>query len=277
MGLLDGRIALVTGAARGQGRSHAVRLAEEGADVIAIDVCKDIETMQYSGPRPEDLKETARLVEALDRRAVTVQADVRDAEAMRRAVRTGVAELGGLDIVCANAGVLNTSPAADISDAEWAATVDINLTGVWNTVQPAIPVLVEQGRGGSIVITSSSVGLRGALNTAHYAATKHGVVGLARTLALELGPHSIRVNTIHPTAILTDMIDNKAMFRRFRPDLADPGPEDVRDRYQGLNILPVPFIEPVDISNAIVWLSSDQARYVTAAAIPVDAGATQKA
>jgi len=276
MGLLEGKVALVTGAARGQGRSHAVRLADEGADVIAVDICQDIETMKYPGPRLEDLKETVRLVEARGRRAVAIQADVRDAQAMRDAVAFGVGELGGLDIVCANAGVLDAAWATDITDQEWSESIDINLTGVWNTLQPAIPVMIDQGRGGSLVITSSSVGLRGALGTAPYAAAKHGVVGLARTLALELGPHFIRVNTVHPTAILTDMIDNEAMFKRFRPDLDSPGPDDVKDRYANLNILPVPFIEPEDISNAIVWLSSDLARYVTAAAIPVDAGATQK-
>lgn len=276
MGNLDGKVALISGAARGQGRSHSVRLAEEGADIIAVDICHDVETMPYRGATSADLAETRKLVEKHGRRIVTFEADVREAQAMRDVVANGVAELGGLDIVCANAGVLDSQLALTMSDEQWDTTVDVNLTGVWNTIRPSLPVLVDQGRGGSIVITSSTAGIRGTRHLAHYAAAKHGVVGLARSLAFELGQHNIRVNTVHPTAMLTDMINNQALFDRFRPDLESPGLEDVRSAFENLHMLPVAFIEPVDISNAIAWLVSDEARFVTAAQIPVDAGNTQR-
>ncbi|OZF02520.1 SDR family mycofactocin-dependent oxidoreductase [Rhodococcus sp. 15-1154-1] len=276
MGSLENKVAFITGAARGQGRSHACRLAEEGADIIAIDICTAIEGMEYDGATPADLEQTAKLVESLGRRIVTVQADVRDAQGLKAALDQGVAELGSVDIVCANAGILGSVPVEELTSEQWSTTIDINLTGVWNTVSAAIPHLISQGTGGSIVITSSTAGLRGLGNLAHYSAAKHGVVGLARSLARELGPHNVRVNTVHPTAILTDMVANKSIFRRFRPDLADPGVDDVADLFEEMNLLPVPFVEARDISNAIAWLSSDQARYVTGAAIPVDAGNTQK-
>jgi SDR family mycofactocin-dependent oxidoreductase len=276
MGLLEGKVALISGAARGQGRSHAVRLAEEGADIIAVDICRDVETMPYPGATPADLAETAKLVEERDRRIVTVEADVRDAQAMRDAVTEGVTTLGGLDIVCANAGVLGSMPATEITDEQWDITIDTNLTGVWNTIRPALPILIDQGRGGSIIITSSTAGLKGLRNLSHYAAAKHGVVGLARSLAFELGEHWIRVNTVHPTAIRTAMVENESIFKKYRPDLENPQWDDVKHLFSGQNMLPVPTIEAVDISNAIVWLASDLARYVTAAAIPVDAGNTQR-
>ncbi|TQC48212.1 NAD(P)-dependent oxidoreductase [Rhodococcus sp. WS4] len=275
MGLLEGKVALITGAARGQGRSHATRLAEEGADIIAIDICRDMETMVYPGPTPEDLEHTVKLVEAEGRRIVAIQADVRDADAMSEAVKAGVSELGRIDIVCANAGVLTSCPAPEITPEKWAVTVDVCLTGVWNTISPTIPYLIDQGDGGSIVITSSTAGLKGHQGLAHYTAAKHGVVGLARSLAGELGPHNIRVNTVHPTAMLTDMVNNPYLFQSFLPDKENVTLEDVQPFFDAMSMLPNAFIEPVDISNAIVWLTSPMARYVTAAAIPVDLGCTQ--
>jgi SDR family mycofactocin-dependent oxidoreductase len=277
MGTLDGKVALVTGAARGQGRSHAVRLAEEGADIIAIDVCTPIETVTYRGAGEADLAETAAEVEKLDRRIVTRKADVRDLSALRSAVAAGLDEFGRLDIVVANAGIFSSAPVHELTEEQWDTMIDINLTGVWKTVRATVPVLIEQGTGGSIILISSTGGVQGFPNFAHYVAAKHGVLGLARTMCNELGQHNIRVNSIHPTSVLTDMIDHVDMYRLFRPDLENPTQDDFREALQGaMNVLPVPWVEPRDISNAVAWLASDQARYVTGVALPVDAGALQK-
>jgi SDR family mycofactocin-dependent oxidoreductase len=277
MGTLDGKVALVTGAARGQGRSHAVRLAEEGADIIAIDVCTPIETVTSRGAGEADLAETAAEVEKLDRRIVTRKADVRDLSALRSAVAAGLDEFGRLDIVVANAGIFSSAPVHELTEEQWDTMIDINLTGVWKTVRATVPVLIEQGTGGSIILISSTGGVQGFPNFAHYVAAKHGVLGLARTMCNELGQHNIRVNSIHPTSVLTDMIDHVDMYRLFRPDLENPTQDDFREALQGaMNVLPVPWVEPRDISNAVAWLASDQARYVTGVALPVDAGALQK-
>jgi SDR family mycofactocin-dependent oxidoreductase len=277
MGTLDGKVALVTGAARGQGRSHAVRLAEEGADIIAIDVCTPIETVTYRGASEADLAETAAEVEKLDRRIVTRKADVRDLSALRSAVAAGLDEFGRLDIVVANAGIFSSAPVHELTEEQWDTMIDINLTGVWKTVRATVPTLIEQGTGGSIILISSTGGVQGFPNFAHYVAAKHGVLGLARTMCNELGQHNIRVNSIHPTSVLTDMIDHDDMYRLFRPDLENPTQDDFREALLGaMNVLPVPWVEPRDISNAVAWLASDQARYVTGVALPVDAGALQK-
>ena len=277
MGTLDGKVALVTGAARGQGRSHAVRLAEEGADVIAIDVCTPVETVEYRGASVADLDETVAEIEKLDRRIVARQADVRDLAALQSAVADGVAELGRLDVVVANAGIFTTAPVHELSEEQWNTMIDINLTGVWKTVKATVPLLIEQGTGGSIVLISSTGGTQGFPNFAHYVAAKHGVIGLARTMANELGQHEIRVNAVQPTSVLTDMIDHVGMYKLFRPDLEAPTREDFREALLGgMNILPTPWVEPRDISNAVAWLASDQSRFVTGSTLPVDAGALQK-
>jgi SDR family mycofactocin-dependent oxidoreductase len=189
-GRVEGKVAFITGAARGQGRSHAVRLAEEGADIIAVDICAQIGSVPYEMATPADLAETVREVEALDRRIVAAEADVRDYAALKAALDDGVAQLGGLDIVSANAGIASFAPAADLEEATWQDMIDVNLTGVWHAAKAAIPHLIAGGRGGSIVLTSSTAGLVALPNMAHYVAAKHGVVGLMRTLALELAPHS---------------------------------------------------------------------------------------
>ncbi|WP_181782317.1 mycofactocin-coupled SDR family oxidoreductase [Pseudonocardia pini] len=277
MGTLDGKVALVTGAARGQGRSHAVRLAEEGADVIAIDVCTPVETVEYRGASVADLDETVAQIEKLDRRVVARQADVRDLAALQSAVADGVAELGRLDVVVANAGIFTTAPVHELSEEQWDTMIDVNLTGVWKTVKATVPRLIEQGSGGSIILISSTGGTQGFPNFAHYVAAKHGVIGLARTMANELGQHEIRVNAVQPTSVLTDMIDHVGMYKLFRPDLETPTREDLRQALLGgMNILPTPWVEPRDISNAVAWLASDQARFVTGSTLPVDAGALQK-
>jgi SDR family mycofactocin-dependent oxidoreductase len=272
-GRVEGKVAFITGAARGQGRSHAVRLAQEGADIIAVDICTDVRGLPYAGATEADLAETVKEVEALDRRIVAVPADVRDYGALKSALDDGVAQLGRLDIVSANAGI-GSSPhqAAELEDQTWQDMVDVNLTGVWHTAKAAIPHLIEGGRGGSIVLTSSAAGLMAYPNIAHYVSAKHGVVGLMKTLALELAPHFIRVNSIHPTQVDTPMIQNEATWRLFRPDLDHPTRADFEPASQAMNVLPIPWVEPVDISNAVLFLASDEARYITGVPLPVDAG-----
>jgi SDR family mycofactocin-dependent oxidoreductase len=268
---LEGKIALITGAARGQGRSHALRLARDGADIIAVDVCADaVESLAYPLASSADLAETVAEVEALDRRIVATEVDVRDADALRAAVDDGAARLGGLDIVLANAGIGMSSP--DVSDAAaFRDQLDVNLVGVWNTVHAAVPTMISQGRGGSIVITSSVMGLSGKAGGGNggaegYMASKHAIVGLARGWTRWLAPHNIRVNTVHPSGVRTPMIVNEAVEAMF-PDPPQHG-SDVG------NLLDVLMIEPEDISNAIAWLVSEDARYVTGVALPVDAGFT---
>jgi (+)-trans-carveol dehydrogenase len=271
-GLLAGRVALVTGAARGQGRSHAIRLAEEGADIVAIDICADIPNLTYAMADPDDLAETVREVEKRSRRAIAVEADVRDATRLRAEVGEAVTQLGRLDIVAANAGIATTGAAHEVDPALWHATIGVNLTGVWNTCSAAIPHLIRGQRGGSIVITSSALGLRGMQNATAYSAAKHGVVGVMRTLARELGPHRIRVNTIHPTQVDTPMIMREATYKVFVPELENPTREDFAARSQGMHELPVPWVDPIDISEALLFLVSDPGRYITGVALPVDAG-----
>ena len=273
MGRVEGKVAFITGAARGQGRSHAIRLAQEGADIIAIDICEDVDGTPYKGATEADLAETVRQVEALDRRIVATKADVRDFAALKAAVDDGVAQLGRLDIVSANAGILTSpSKAEDFSDETWNTMIDVNLSGVWHTAKAAIPHLKAGGNGGSIILTSSEAGLRGYANAGHYVSAKHGVVGLMRTLALELANDMIRVNSIHPTQVDTDMIQNEATYRLFRPDLEHPTREDFAPASQSVNALPIPWVEAVDISNALLFLASDEARFVTGVMLPVDAG-----
>jgi (+)-trans-carveol dehydrogenase len=277
MGRVEGKVAFITGAARGQGRSHAIRLAQEGADIIAIDVLAPIPGAPYDGATQADLDETVRAVEALDRRIVASKADVRDMAGLQAAVDEGVAQLGRLDIVSANAGIVNeVGPAHEIADAMWEDMVDVNLSGVWRTAKAAIPHMIAGGNGGSIVLTSSAAGLQAYLNNSHYNSAKHGVVGLMRTLALELAPHMIRVNSIHPTQVDTDMIMNDTVYRMFAPDIENPGQDVFRERSQAVNALPIPWVEPVDISNALLFLASDEARYITGVTLPVDAGCVIK-
>ena len=273
MGKLEGKVAFITGAARGQGRSHAVWLAREGADIIAIDVCEDIETVPYEGATEADLAETIREVEALDRRIVARKADVRDYAGLKAALDEGVAELGRLDIVSANAGIFSHAPVVELTEEQWGQMIDINLTGVWRTCKAAIPHLVAGGRGGSIIITSSVAGLRGTANFAHYSSAKHGLVGLMRTLALELASHSIRVNSIHPGNVNTPMVHNDDVYRMFMPQHANPTREEFTDVAKTMTPLPTPWLEPGDISNALVFLASDEGRFVTGVTLPLDAGA----
>jgi (+)-trans-carveol dehydrogenase len=271
-GRVEGKVAFVTGAARGQGRSHAVRLAQEGADIIAVDICAQVGSVPYPMATPEDLAQTVKEVEALDRRIVATRADVRDFGAVQAALDDGVAQLGRLDIVAANAGICSFGQAAELDETTWQDMIDTNLTGVWHTCKAAVPHLIGGGRGGSIVITSSTAGLNGMQNLAHYVSAKHAGVGLMRTLALELAPHFVRVNTVNPTTVNTDMVQNETTYRLFRPDLANPGRQDMADTGMTMNALPIPWVEPADISNAVLFLASDEARYITGVTLPVDAG-----
>jgi (+)-trans-carveol dehydrogenase len=273
-GRVEGKVALITGAARGQGRAHALRLAEEGADVIAVDICKDIKGVPYPGPTSDDLARTVDEVKNLGRRIVAIEADVRDQRAVDRAVEQGVAHLGRLDIVAANAGISSAPyPAQDIPEDVWTTMLDINLSGVWRTCKAAIPHLLAGGQGGSIVLTSSAAGMQAYANVAHYVSAKHGLVGLMRTLALELAPQNIRVNSLHPTQVDTPMIMNESTYALFRPDLEHPTREDFAPASQAMNALPIPWVESRDVSNALLFLASDEARYITGVALPVDAGA----
>ncbi|MDT5018983.1 MAG: hypothetical protein QOD39_5143 [Mycobacterium sp.] len=267
MGNLDGRVAFITGVARGQGRAHAVRLAAEGADIIALDICRDIDTMDYPNATPDDLDETVKLVENEGRRIIAHQADVRDADALVQIVDAGVKELGRLDIVIANAGIIRLGSGGDRRQI-FRDIVEVNLIGVWNTVEAAIPALVDGGRGGSIVLTSSSAGLKSP-NTDRaggqaYAAAKRGLVGLMQSLANNLAPHSIRVNTIHPTGVATGMVMNDAMAAMFEAN--DPSLATMQ------NALPIQMLMPEDIAGAVAFLVSDEAKFITGTAWPLDAG-----
>jgi SDR family mycofactocin-dependent oxidoreductase len=270
MGNLEGKVAFVTGAARGQGRSHALRLAEEGADIIAVDICAEIPTLRYPLATPQDLAETTRLVEGLDRRILASVADVRDHQGLQAALDAGVAEFGRLDIVVANAGITGVGDVDD-EQAAWDDVIAVNLTGAWRTVRLAVPHMIQGGRGGAIVLTSSTAGLKalgfslsGDMDA--YTASKHGVVGLMRTFAKALAQHSIRVNTVHPTGVNTPMVNNDSM-QGLMSALGDGPHADSLS-----NLLPVELLEPLDISNAIAWLVSDEARYVTGVTLSVDAG-----
>ncbi len=272
-GRVAGKVAFITGAARGQGRLHAIRLATEGADIIAVDLCGQVTTVPYAMSTPEDLAETVKEVEALDRRIVATQADVRDYGAVKTAMDEGVAQLGRLDIVSANAGIFSFGTLEEMDETTWQDMIDVNLTGVWHAAKAAIPHLRAAG-GGSIILTSSTAGLKAIPNTGHYNSAKHGVVGLMRTLAQELAPDMIRVNSVHPTAVDTDMIQNPATYELFAPDLAEAERtrEALAPRFGGLNLLPIPWVEAADISNAVLWLASDESRYVTGVTLPIDAG-----
>jgi (+)-trans-carveol dehydrogenase len=277
MGRLDGKVAFISGAARGQGRSHALRFAEEGADIIAIDICGQVDTVPYAMSGPADIAETARLVEALGRRIVTGEVDVRDAAAVTRVLDDGVSELGHLDIVVANAGIFSVGDPLTMTQQAWQDMIDINLTGVWNTVQPALRHLISQGTGGAIVLVSSAAGLKPSLNVVHYAAAKAGVVGMMHALSNDLAKFNIRVNTVHPTLVNTPMGNNEVMHNLFLPGKdTPPTEEDFAEASRNLQSLPIPWVEPIDISNGILFLVSDEGRYVTGDMLRVDAGVVAK-
>ncbi|WP_182377751.1 mycofactocin-coupled SDR family oxidoreductase [Nocardioides sp. WS12] len=276
-GRVQGKVALITGAARGQGRSHAVRLAEEGADIIAIDICRPMDTLQYDLATPDDMAETVKLVEELGRRIVPLEIDVRDFAALKAGVDDAVAVLGRLDIVAVNHGVFSSARLEDLDEKAWHESIDVNLTGAWLTAKATVPHLRAAG-GGAMVITSSVAGLRGAQNAGAYVAGKHGVVGLMRSLALELAADHIRVNTVHPAMVDTPILQNAAMYELWAPDLApeDRTREALAERFALSHALPIPWLETSDLSNALLFLVSDEGRYVTGVSLPIDAGCLLK-
>ena len=275
-GRLAGKTAFITGAARGIGRAQAVRFAQEGAAIIGVDVCAPIESVLVPASTPADLDETARLVQQAGGRIVTDIVDVRDLDALRASADRGATRLGGIDIVCATAGITSRSLAMEMTETAWRTMLDVNLTGVWHTCTAAVPHLVARG-GGSVVLVSSIAGLRGLVGVAHYTAAKHGVVGLMRSLAKDLAPHGVRVNTVHPTNVDTPMIQNDVVSAAFRPDLdRPPTREEFAEAARSMNMLPVPWVDALDVANASLFLASDEARYITSVSLPVDAGSTQR-
>jgi len=267
-GRVAGKVALITGAARGQGRNHAVRLAAEGADIIALDVCAPIESIDYDTATPDDLLITAEMVKEVGGRIVTAAVDVRDATGLATAVAAGVEELGKLDVVVANAGVVATRRWDEITPEEWGTVVGTNLTGTWNTCQAALPHVLATG-GGSLILVSSTSGLKGLPFMTHYAASKHGVVGIMRALANELGPKGIRVNSLHPTGVPTPMLAGMTPLTAYIDDAP-------RTRALFDNTLPVNLIELDDVSDAVLFLASDESRFVTGSTMTVDAGASSR-
>jgi SDR family mycofactocin-dependent oxidoreductase len=268
-GRFEGKVAFITGAARGQGRSHAVRLAEEGADIIAIDIARQIECVPYPMPGPEDLKETVRQVEALGRGIVARVGDVRDPEALQDLVTAGVDAFGRIDIIIPNAGIAPHRHDEKDPLAVWNEVLSVNLTGVYNSVHAALPVMIDRGEGGSVVLISSITGSTGRGGTSNgsweaYTTSKHGVIGLMRVWANWLAPHSIRVNAVQPTGVRTPMVVNDSL-----PEIFEKRPETATAL---TNLPPVDIVELEDITNAVTWLASDEARYVTGISLPVDAG-----
>lgn len=279
MGRVAGKVALITGAARGQGRSHAVALAREGADIIALDLCAQIDEVPYPMATKEDLDRTVSEVEALDRRIVARQADVRDIDALSAVVAEGLDAFGRLDIVCANAGITGRYlPLPSLADRvrQFRTVVDVNLTGVFATIEACKQAIIDGGRGGSVIVTSSLAGLRAVGAGGGYAEAKHGLVGLMRSAATELAPHRIRVNSVHPTNVDTPMVVNQAVGQLMRPDLAVVSRADLDATFAPMNLMPVAFVESTDVSSAVLFLASDESRYITGVTLPVDAGAAIK-
>ncbi len=265
MGKLDGKVALITGAARGQGRAHAIAMAREGADIAALDICRNLAYPRYALANPDDMVDTVRQVRELGRRALALEADVRSAQEMDEAVQQTVAELGHIDILVCNAGIADMALAWDITEEWWDILLDINLKGYWLAVKYVVPHMLARGQGGRIIMTSSVAGLRGEPGMSHYCASKWGVVGLAKSLAHELSAHSITVNTLHPTAVDTEIIAGMAKA-------AAMSTEDLVNFIHTGHALPVKLIQALDVANAALFLATDEARYVTGHTLMVDAG-----
>jgi SDR family mycofactocin-dependent oxidoreductase len=268
-GRVQGKVAFITGAARGQGRSHAVRLAEEGADIIAADICAPIPGLQYPPSTPGDLAETVRLVEHTGRRIVADKIDTRDADALKAFVDSGVEQLGRLDVIVANAGICIAEPWHKVTAQSWQDSIDINLTGSWNAIKAGVSYMVA-AKSGSIIVTSSTAGLKGNPYLLSYVVSKHGVTGMVRALAHELGVHNIRVNAINPSTVDTEMVGPSFRSVLSEAIAENPGPAGIFTKS-----LPIDALDPADISNAVLFLASDESRFVTALSMAVDAGASQ--
>ncbi|MBL1097645.1 mycofactocin-coupled SDR family oxidoreductase [Streptomyces coffeae] len=272
MSRVAGKVALVTGAARGMGRSHAVRLAQEGADIVAVDLCTDLETAPYPGANGQDLASTTQLVEQLGRRILARRADTRNFNELQGVVDEAIAEFGHIDVVCANAGMSSFGFSWELTDEAWQEIIDVNLTGSWKTVKAVIPHMIERNEGGSLVFISSTAGLIGVPTMAHYTASKHGVVGLMRALAAELAPHNIRVNSVNPGNVDTPMVNNAPMRKIYLPEVSDPTPEDANEVMKDMSALPTGWLDSQGVSDAVVYLASEEARHITGITLPVDAG-----
>lgn len=268
-----GKVVLVTGAARGQGRNHALRFAEEGADIVAIDLCGPIDTVSYKPATKAELDGTAADIEALDRRVIARKADVRDLDEMKAVVAESTAELGGVDVVVANAGIASFGAVGELSGQAWQDLIDVNLTGVFNTLSATVDSLRASGPGASVVITSSIRAVNAMPNLSSYSAAKHGVMGLMKSFAMEMGPEGIRVNCVMPTQVATEMLLNDATYELFCPDVESPTEAQVAAVSQATHLMPVPWVDFDDVSNAVLFLASEEARYVTGIGIPVDCGA----
>jgi SDR family mycofactocin-dependent oxidoreductase len=275
MGKLDGKVALITGGARGQGRSHALTFAREGANVVVCDVAEQIATAPYPLASERELHETARMVEDGGGKCLAVKADVRDGAAMGEVVRRSVSEFGKIDILVANAGIESFGASHELTDEAWDDMLAVNLTGAWKICRAVVPQMIERGSG-VILITSSIAGLKGLANQAHYCAAKHGVVGLMRSMAVELAPHNVRVNTVHPSSVDTPIIKNRAMYTLFSGGDPEATLEEVTPAFRELNLMDTPWMEPEDISKAMLFLASDDARYITGTTFTVDAGLMAK-
>jgi (+)-trans-carveol dehydrogenase len=272
---MNGKVALISGVARGQGRAHALRLAAAGMDIVGFDICAQTDNVGYPLASEDDLRETVRLVEETGVRIVAEVADVRDGDAVAAVVAKGMSAFGRLDAVVANAGLNNTpAPTWEIDVRVFRETIDVNLLGVWQTAKYAIPAMLAASNGGSVVLTSSGLGLKGMQNLAPYVSSKHAVIGLMRTLALELAPHYIRVNAVCPGNIDTPILQNEQAYRLFLPDLESPTREDFAQACMAAKLMamPMPWMSADEVSKAVAWLVSDEARYVTGVAMPVDAG-----
>ena len=268
MGRVEGKVAFITGAARSIGRAQAIRLAEEGASVVVTDIVRQIDTAGYKMGVSEELAETAALVEKAGGKVLARSVDVRNSEDLKAAVQATIERFGRLDIVSANAGILSYGLSWEMSDQQWQDMIDVNLTGVWKTAKAAIPAMIAAGNGGSMILTSSIAGFAGIGGTSHYNSAKHGVLGLMRTLVNEVSAHNIRVNSVAPTVVDTPMIQYQAFYEFFGANSR----EEFGQIFQGMHALQVPWIQPVDVANAVLFLASEESRYVTGLAMPVDAG-----
>jgi SDR family mycofactocin-dependent oxidoreductase len=274
-GSLEGRVAFVTGAARGQGRAHAIRLANEGADIIAIDVCGPVPPITYPLATPEELDETVHGVEAAGRKILARHVDIRDGEALRQVVADGMEQFARLDVLVANAGVLGWGRLWELSEEQWDAVIDVNLSGTWRTLRAAVPAMIEAGNGGSIIIVSSAAGLKATPGNGHYAASKHGLVALTNSLALEVGEFGIRVNSIHPYSIDTPMIEHEAMMKMFKEHpsfLHSFAPMPFHPHDAGGRRHRNEFMAPEEVSDVVAWLAGDGSATLSGVQIPVDRG-----
>jgi SDR family mycofactocin-dependent oxidoreductase len=270
VGRLEGKVAFITGAARGQGRSHAVRFAEEGADIVALDLCGQIDTVPYPMSTPGDMASTVRLVESLGRRIIARQGDTRDGARIHEVVHEGLAEFGAIDIAVANAGIASVGYLWELDEKSWREMIDVNLGGTWKTIKAVVPVMIER-RCGSVIVTGSSASVAGLPRLGHYTAAKHGVIGLVKSFAIELASYGIRVNAVEPGNVNSPMINNPAAWAAFTGSQEATG-EQFAEAMQVNNALSVPWVETVDVSNAMLYLASDESRFVTGTQHVVDAG-----